>query len=123
MNFRRIAWATLTVMITVATSDPTEDAVRVYPAPAGEVLATNFVVTVGRKAVPVYLAKVAAADPVRRFKAMDEKAASAYFDLQGRAEVSVTWTGVVQQAKVLPSSSGIVPAVRGNRITFTINQP
>lgn len=109
-----------------------EDSVRIHPAPAGEPLATNFAVTVGQKPVPVYPAKVAAADPVRRMKAMDDKANSAqyfeqaafaYFDLQGGAEVSVTCTGPVHQAKILPSSSGIVPTVQGNRITFKLPKP
>ena len=56
--------------------------VRVYPAPEGESLSKDFRVTVEDQPVPVYLAKVAPADPARRWKAMDDKANSAdYFEL------------------------------------------
>lgn len=118
--------------LAVTASVAAEDAVRIYPAPAGEPLTTNFTLTVAQKNVPVYLAKVASADPVRRMKAMDDKANSAqyyeqaafaYFDLRGRAEVSVTCADAVQQAKILPSASGIVPVVEGNRVSFTLTQP
>jgi len=106
--------------------------VRVYPAPEGETLATDFAVTVGRQTVPVYVAKVAAADPARRFKAMDDKtnsaqyydqAAFAYFDFQGQADIVVTSSAPVHQAKVLPSSSGIEPVIEGNRIRLTLKHP
>ena len=120
------------LMLAVAVSVAAEDAVRVYPAPDGEPLATNFTVTVAQKNVPVYLAKVASADPVRRMKAMDDKinsaryyeqAAFAYFDLSDRAEVSVTCSEPVQQVKILPSAACIVPVVEGNRVRFTLAQP
>ena len=54
---------------------------RVYPAPAGEALSKDFRVKVEGQEVPVYVAKVAPADPARRWKAMDDKANSAdYFE-------------------------------------------
>lgn len=108
------------------------DDVRIYPAPAGEPLSTNFTVMVGQKTVPVYIAKVASADPVRRMKAMDDKVNSAqffelaaftYFDLPGGAEMVVNYAGPVHQAKILPSSSGIVPKIDGSRITFHLPKP
>ena len=93
-TFRTIVWSALTVLITVPGHVTAEAVVQIYPAPVGEVLATNFAVTVEQKFVPVYLAKVAA-----------------------------TVTGPVHHAKILPSASGIVPVVHGNRVTFTITQP
>jgi len=45
------------------------------------------------------------------------------FDLNGTVQVSVTYSQPVLAAKVLPSSSGIKPAVSGNQVTFSISQP
>ncbi len=109
-----------------------EDFVRVCPAPAGEPLSAKYSVTAGQSNVPVYIAKVASADPVRRFKAMDDKinsaqyfeqAAFASFDLQGSAGIVVTCPEPVHQAKILPSSVGIVPAIDGHRIMFKLSKP
>ena len=70
--------------------------VQVYPAPAGEELSKVFAVQVEGKQIPVYVAKVACAEPERRWKAMDDKAHSAeyfenasfaYFNMQGTVTV------------------------------------
>jgi hypothetical protein len=47
--------------------------VRVYPAPAGEELSRAYTVEIEGQPAPVYPAKVAPADPVQRWKAMDDK--------------------------------------------------
>ena len=47
--------------------------VRVHQAPAGEELSKDYVVQVQGQEVPVYSAKVASAEPARRWKAMDDK--------------------------------------------------
>lgn len=108
------------------------DQVTIYPAPAGEEMSTNFAVTVSGKALPVYVAKVASADPALRWKAMDDKTNSAnyfdkaafgYFDLQGSATVTVTCLQDITSAKVLPTSFGITPKVQGRTLSFTIAQP
>jgi hypothetical protein len=55
--------------------------VRVHPVPSGEPLSKDFRVTVEGQEVPAYVAKVAPADPTRRWKAMDDKVHSAdYFE-------------------------------------------
>ena len=72
--------------------------VQVYPARPGEEMSKTFQVQVGGKRIPVYVAKVAPADLVRRWKAMDgkvysadyfEKASFACFDIQGSVTVTV----------------------------------
>ena len=107
-------------------------AVRVYPAPAGEELSTNYLVTVEGQGVPVYLAKVAPIDPARRWKAMDDKtnsanyfdlASFASFDMQGPVTVTVACPEEVQSAKILPTSAKIVPSIRGRTLTFTVPSP
>src|SRR5262245_61931072 len=87
--------------------------VQVYAAPGDEELSKDFTVEVEGKPVPVYVAKVAAADRERRWKAMDDKAQSAdyfekasfsYFDMDGPVRVMVTCPEPIRSAKVLPSS-------------------
>lgn len=104
----------------------------VYPAPKGEQLSALYQVSIGKQIVPVYVAKVAAEDDTRRAKAMDDKvnsaayfdeAAFAYFDLKGSVTVTVTVPGPVSQAKVLPASAGIVPVVRGKKVSFKVSSP
>ena len=106
--------------------------VRVYPAPAGEELSKQFSVQIEGREVPVYVAKVASADPARRWKAMDDKANSAnyyetasfaYFDMASPVTVTVTCPELIQSAKVLPSSLNLKPAVDGKRLTLTLAEP
>jgi hypothetical protein len=106
--------------------------VRVDPAPAGEELSKAYKVKVEGKDVPVYVAKVAPADPARRWKAMDDKANSAdyfetaafaYFDMPGAATVKVTCPETIQSAKVLPSSFNLQPTIQGKSLTLTLTEP
>lgn len=103
---------------------------RVYPAPAGEPLSTDFTVGINQTDVPVYLAAVATADPARRAKISTPDTASfrdhtsfVTFDMGESVTVTVTCPKAVESVKLLPSSSGITPVVSGNRVTFTIPKP
>lgn len=100
--------------------------------PAGEERSKDYTVQVEGRDIPVYAVKVAPADPARRWKAMDDKvrsaeyfetAAFAYFDMRGPVAVTVTCPGPITSAKVLPSSLKIVPAVEGQKLTFSLAQP
>lgn len=106
--------------------------VRVHPAPPGEVLSKDYTVTVEGQQVPVYVAKVAPADPARRWKAMDDKANSAdyfetasfaYFDIEGRVAVMITCPEPIRSARVLPSALGIVPKLDGRRLRLELDAP
>ncbi|HEY3285364.1 MAG TPA: endo-polygalacturonase, partial [Armatimonadota bacterium] len=106
--------------------------VKVYPAPAGETLSKDYLVKVGGKTSPVYVARVAPANRTLRWKAMDDKANSAdfyekasftYFDMQGTTKVVVTCAQMVTSARILPTSLGIKPVVRGRTVTLTLTQP
>lgn len=119
----------LAVLFLFAVRGVADDLLRIYPAPEGEVLAGDYAVTVEGNDVPVYSAKVASADPVLRFKAMDDHANTekysdtasfVSFDFEGRVEVAVVCSGPVREAKILPASSGIVPVIEGNRVRFTL---
>ena len=106
--------------------------VQVYPAPVGEELSKDFGVQVEGKPIPVYVARVAPAEPECRWKAMDDKAHSAdyfekasfaYFDMQGTVTVTVDCPEVIQSAKVLPSSRKITPTIQGKRLSLTLSEP
>jgi Glycosyl hydrolases family 28 len=137
------AWLRIGVFLAVVTSltertttaaEMAEGNVRIYPAPDGEILSEKFAVTVDGRSTPVYVAKVAPADPGQRFKAMDDKlnsaryfaeAAFVTFDLRASTRVEIVCRGptAIQQACVLPASRGIVPVVRGNRVSFELTGP
>ena len=74
-------------------------AVKVYPTPPGEELSSDYTVQVEGQDTPVYVAKVAPADPQARWKAMDdkknsadffEKASFTYFDFEGTVRIQIT---------------------------------
>ncbi|HTV41451.1 MAG TPA: glycosyl hydrolase family 28 protein [Candidatus Sulfotelmatobacter sp.] len=105
-----------------------EGSFRVYPAPAGEPLSTDFKVSINQTDVPVYLAAVATADPARRAKistadvaAFRDHTSFVSFDMGNSVTVTVTCPNPVESVKLLPRSSGV--AVDGNRVTFTISRP
>lgn len=106
--------------------------VRVDPAPAGEELSKDYAVRVESQEVPVYVAKVAPAEPALRWKAMDDKtnsadyfqtASFAYFDMQGTVTVTVTCPETIQSAKVLPSSLNLIPVIEGKSFRLTLTEP
>ena len=107
-------------------------AVNVAAAVAGEELSHDYSVMVEGKAVPVYVAKVAPADPARRWKAMDDKvrsadffdtAAFASFDMTGPVKVTVTCAKPITTARILPASWQIVPLIQGKSLTLTLKEP
>ena len=106
------------------------ESIRVYPAPAGEPLSTNFTVTIGSNNVPVYLARVATADPAKRRRistrddlSFADTTSFASFDLRGSVQVSVDCPESVNSAKILPAASGITTVISDNRIVFTVSKP
>jgi hypothetical protein len=100
------------------------------PAPTDEPLSTNFTVQIGSNNVPVYIAKVAAADPAKRRKVANrndtsyaDDTAFASFDLHGSVAVSVRCSELINSAKILPAASGITPTISSNRLIFTVSRP
>jgi hypothetical protein len=106
--------------------------VRVYPAPSGEKLSTAYRVNVEGQEVPVYEARVAPADPARRWKAMDDKANSAdyfeiaafaCFDMEGAVTVTVTCPDPIKSVHVLPSALKFEPVIEGKTLRLTLAEP
>lgn len=125
--------ATIAILLTAWLCDAAcAGEVTIWPAPSGEALCENFSVTLDGHPAPVYLAKVAPADPALRWKAMDDKANSAdyfahaaftTFDMRGTVEVVVTCREPVDTARILPSSLQIVPRIDGHRVHITMTDP
>lgn len=107
--------------------------VTVYPMPQGEETSSEYTVSVSGQNVPVYTAKVAPLDRRKRWSAMDQRrceegyydtASFAYFDLnKGKAKVIITVPKQIYTVKILPSSYGIKPDVKGNKLSFTVSSP
>jgi hypothetical protein len=106
--------------------------VMLYPAPKGEPLNKFYKVLVNGRNAAVYPTKVGAADPVRRFKAVDDlmhseeyydTAAFSYFDMQGSATVTVQINSSIHSVKILPTSAGIRPMIKGHSLSFKVSSP
>ena len=84
-----------------------------YDAPRGVIASGDYSVAVSGHPVFVYTATVRNSPP----------ASFANFDFEGSAEVTVNSTRDVQSARILPSSCGIEPVIKGRTIQFTLTQP
>lgn len=103
-----------------------KDKLVTYTAPQGALLNQDFSVRVRQPGkewmeVPNHLIKV---DEVCDTKHHVEDASMGFFDFSGEVEVSVTFNeGTIHQARVRPLSYGIEPVIRGNILTFKLDQP
>jgi hypothetical protein len=111
---------------------PTAAKVVIYPAPAGQPLSGAYKVQVGGRDVPVYLQRVSPQDKTLRLSSVDDKsqyglkyeeAGFAYFDADGPVDVTVTFSGPVTAARLLPTSPAIPVSIQGNTMRFTANSP
>ncbi|UXP32617.1 glycosyl hydrolase family 28 protein [Reichenbachiella agarivorans] len=104
---------------------PASQTVRVYPAPEGVELSQAFTVQVENNAVPVYKTKIPPNGPIPRLNHSRSEfgfASFASFDINGKAEIKVTYPTKVNTIKVLPTSYDIVPTIDGNDISFSVEQ-
>ena len=101
--------------------------VKIYPAPEGVELSSAFAVEVEGKEVPVYNAKVPVSESIPRLNRASTTefglASFASFDMRAGAAVTVTCPEPVESVKILPTSFGIVPSVKGQKVTFTLEEP
>jgi hypothetical protein len=106
--------------------EPAPARLVVYPAPAGCALNTDFVVKVRTpggawQPLPTYRVKV---DAVTGIEHAPRDSSVAYFDFAGSVEITVTNAhGAVTQARIRPLSYGVTPSIRGDTVTFTLDQP
>ena len=101
------------------------------PAPAGEPLSEDFIVTADDANVPVYVAKIAPGDDELRSKAMDDIAHAGQYVERAALRPSI-WTDLLRFVSLLreplrsgipPTSYHIVPDIHDNTLTFTLATP
>ncbi len=123
----------LIVLFFLASCMPDSSHIVVYPAPEGEPLNQTYRLSVNGLEVPVYNAKIGHENKIEREKAMDDRphshtfydvAGMAMFDLkEGEAKLTVTVEKEITSVKVLPTSLGITPTIKGNTLSFTVDKP
>ena len=102
---------------------------HVYRVPAGEVLATNFVVTADNAPVPVHTALVSKVPYNRRWPGHQrtiDQAEEAYFvSFASDASVTLTVRPEKQFSEVIvrPLSKRVAPTVTDGVISFTLPSP
>ena len=103
--------------------------VVVYPAPEGEELNAKFKVSVNGMDVPVYNARICTEDQQGRHRAgilaeadlAYDITAFASFDMKkGPVSVTVSIDDPIFTAKILPTSFGIMPVIKGNAVSFEV---
>jgi len=100
------------------------EAMRIYPAPAGEPLATNFIVSIGQQDVPVYVAEVGTLNPVKHVGGfIPQPTGFVSFDMGKPVEVTVTCPETITRAKIWPAARGITPVIKGNKLVFMVDKP
>ena len=129
---RKASLASLAVILAIASAAlpaMARAAVVAAPAPAGEELSNDYNLTVGGRPVSVYSCRVSAIpfDQVwpgyQRPLDQTELAGFACWDMSSPVEVVVRSKQPVRSVAVRPSSLGIKPAVKGDRITFKLSRP
>jgi hypothetical protein len=100
-----------------------------YTAPESELKSDDFEILVDGKPAFVYQARVSRL-PVnqvwpgyQRPLSQTEIASFAYFDMKGKAEITIISDKKIESLDIRPKEYGIVPTVEGNTIKMTISKP
>ena len=122
----------LSVCVLCTSCKYSKDDVIVYKAPEGEELSAKFKVSVNGVDVPVYNAKICTEDQQGRHKAGIYEEAHLHFDItgfvsfdmkKGPVKISVSVDELIATAKILPTSFGIIPTIKGKTLTFEVDKP
>jgi len=97
--------------------------VILYPAPSGIQGATDIIITVEDRPVFVYDTAVNFGRIYSRNPRL-EKTPMAYFDFSGTVNVKIKAPGIdIDSVTIRPVSLGIVPAIKGDTISFKLDKP
>jgi ferric-dicitrate binding protein FerR (iron transport regulator) len=94
-----------------------------YPGPAGMTPSEDYAVKVDGKPLFVYRVQVNDNTPGWTTSPSPHTGAMAYFDFEGRVSVAVAPSVEFSGAVIHPQSLGIVPAVSGGVISFSLARP
>ncbi|MFR9590760.1 MAG: glycosyl hydrolase family 28 protein [Rikenellaceae bacterium] len=99
---------------------------KIYPAPEGIKLSTDYVVEVEGCQVPLYKASIPDSIPIPRLTGATGRygtASMALFDINDRVSVKVSSDQIIESVKILPTSYGIEYQTDGKSLTFSIDKP
>ncbi|MFI3282190.1 MAG: glycosyl hydrolase family 28 protein [Rikenellaceae bacterium] len=125
-NLISFAIVVICCMMWVSCAEPQPQIVKIYPAPEGIELATDYIVEVEGQSVPTYKVIIPDSVPIPRLKGGNGKfgvASMALFDIDSKVDVVVTSQEVVKEVKILPSSYNIPYTIDGNKVLFSIETP
>lgn len=94
-----------------------------------ELLSDDYTVSINGQEIGVYVARVSAVpfnqvwSGYQRPIDQTELASFAYWDMDGPVEVVVSSSRPVEEVVIRPRSRGVAPAIRGNRVVFTLERP
>ena len=129
---KKLVLLCLSVGMICVSCNYSEDDIVVYNAPEGEELNTKFKVSVNDVELPVYNAKICTEDQQGRHKAGNYEEAHLHFDItaftsfdmkKGPVKINVSVNEPITTAKILPTSFGIIPIIKGNTLTFEVDKP
>ncbi len=109
-----LCWLALSAGLAAAA----EAVVVTYPAPQGETRSPDYTVTVDGKPVDVYVAQVRPGMVTN-----GGPYSFAYFDFSGTVEVEISTEKPLDQLRIQPLSKGIIPAVSGHTMRFSLSAP
>ncbi|KAH7161966.1 glycoside hydrolase [Dactylonectria estremocensis] len=118
----------LALLLASGLVDASLNSIKTYPIPEGITQRDTYVVKV-RNHVTKWKTLETYEVPhheinITTGRATRHKGSMAYFDFTGKVEVSVTYVaGSVSSARIRPDSYGIVPSIKKNTITFTLDRP
>lgn len=100
----------------------------IYPAPKEEILSEDYTLEVNGQPVDIYLAKIADVENpdgwLLQPKDVGGPYSFTYFDFSGEVSIKITsLKKSLDNIVIRPLSAGIVPEIKGNILTFTINEP
>jgi len=104
----------------LSTGSLTDTDVTIYPAPEGVELSNDYKVTVNGHPLDIYTSPIWAPEYAPSFGG---PYSYAYFDLTGKAQVSITTDKPLDKLAIRPQSLGIKPTVKGKTLTFDLTSP
>ncbi|MFR9602260.1 MAG: glycosyl hydrolase family 28 protein [Rikenellaceae bacterium] len=111
---------------TVSCGEPVAQTFKIYPAPEGIELSTDYKVEVEGCEVPLYRVIIPDSIPIPRLTGSTGShgvASMAMFDMADKVAVKVTSPQKIEEVKILPTSYNIQYTVQGSELTFDMDRP
>ncbi len=129
---KKVFFLLLSMSMLITSCKYSKSDVTVYNAPEEEALNKKFKVSVNGIDVPVYNARICTEDIQGRHRAEFFAQSDTTYDITGFAsfdlkkgpvKVSISVSDLIATAKILPTSFGIIPTIKGKTLTFEVDKP